>query len=93
MFAPGFLRGGIKTKVAESFAFGCAVIGNGITFEGLHLDDYSLLVDTDEKLIDMVKSPSSYLDEMKQAAAIGQNYVKEYLNRKRFEENWNRVLG
>ena len=38
LFSPGLLRGGLKTKVLEAFAFGCVVIGNEVTFEGLHLD-------------------------------------------------------
>jgi glycosyltransferase involved in cell wall biosynthesis len=93
MFAPGALRGGIKTKVAEAFSFGCAVIGNDTTFEGLCLDDYPLLVNTKEDLIHLIKFPSSYLDKMRHAAASGQEYVKKRLNSKLFEKIWTEVLG
>ena len=93
LFAPGALRGGIKTKVAEAFGFGCAVVGNNITFEGLSIEGYPLLFDTNMELINVIKSPSFYLGKMRQAAVAGQDYVKSNLSRNRFNENWNRALG
>ena len=93
LFTPGLLRGGIKTKVLEAFAYGCAVIGNNITFEGLCFDDYPLTIDSEEEMIDLIISPHSYLDRMRQAAAAGQAYVKTFFSRKQFEENWNEALG
>jgi glycosyltransferase involved in cell wall biosynthesis len=93
LFAPGGLRGGIKTKVVEAFAHGCAVIGNEITFEGLQLPDYPLLVTSEMDLIRIVNSPSSYLSEMKVSAAIGQECVKRFFSQEHFGENWDGVLG
>jgi hypothetical protein len=93
LFAPGVLRGGLKTKVAEAFAYGCAVIGNSITFEGLELNDYPLLVGADADLAEIVKTPSVYLDKMRRAAEVGQEYVKVHFSRKRFVQNWTEALG
>jgi hypothetical protein len=93
LFAPGVLRGGIKTKVAEAFANGCAVIGNDITFEGFHLDNYPLLVNAEEDLNNLIAAPASYLDMLRSAAVMGQDYVRSFLSREQFRKNWNDVLG
>lgn len=93
LFSPGTVRGGIKTKVIESFAFGCAVVGNDITFEGLDMMGYPLVANSDMELTQIVVSPSIYLDAIRQAARIGQEYVQSHLSRKRFKESWNRALG
>jgi hypothetical protein len=93
LFAPGVLRGGIKTKVAEAFANGCAVIGNGISFEGFRLDNYPLLVNGDEDLHKFIAAPASYLDRMRMAAVAGQHYLRFSLSRDQFRINWDEVLG
>ena len=93
LFAPGGLRGGLKTKVVEAFAHGCAVIGNEITFEGMHLTKYPLFINTREEMIQLTKCPSSYLHQMREAAVLGQDYVRIVFSQKHFEENWNEVLG
>jgi glycosyltransferase involved in cell wall biosynthesis len=93
LLAPGVLRGGIKTKVSEAFANGCAVIGNDITFEGFRLDDYPLLTSSDEELNNVIAAPASYLDRMRRAAVLGQDYVRSFLSPEQFRKNWNDVLG
>lgn len=93
LFSPGTLRGGLKTKVLEAFAFGCAVIGNDITFEGLHLDRYPLQLDKPEEMADMLKSPVSHLQEMSDAAALGQNHLRHCMGREQFQRNWLEALS
>jgi hypothetical protein len=93
LLAPGVLRGGIKTKVSEALANGCAVIGNGITFEGFRLDDYPLLASSDEELNNLIAAPASYLDRMRRAAVLGQDFVKTFLSRDEFRRNWRQALG
>ena len=93
LLAPGILRGGIKTKVSEAFANGCAVIGNDITFEGFRLENYPLLASNDEELNNFIAAPASYLDRMRSAAVLGQDYVRSCLSREQFRKNWNDVLG
>ena len=87
LVSPGVLRGGLKTKVLEAFAFGCAVIGNAITFEGLHLDGYPLQLEKPEELEYVLKSPTSHLEEMSVAAALGQEYLRKFVSREQFQEN------
>ncbi len=93
LFAPGVLPGGIKTKVAEAFANGCAVVGNDISFEGFRFDNYPLLANDDEHLHAFITSPASYLDRMRMAAVQGQDYVRSSLNLDRFQRSWDDVLG
>jgi glycosyltransferase involved in cell wall biosynthesis len=93
MFAPGVLRGGLKTKVAEAFAYGCAVVGNEITMEGLHLADYPLIITTDMELAEIIANPAAYLSKMSEAACLGQQYVQSFVSREKFEKNWEEVLG
>jgi glycosyltransferase involved in cell wall biosynthesis len=93
LVSPGVLRGGLKTKVLEAFAFGCAVIGNEITFEGLHLEGYPLQLEKHEEFEDILKSPASYLQEMSVAATLGQEYLRKSVSREQFQENWQVALG
>jgi hypothetical protein len=92
LFSPGVLPGGLKTKVAEAFAHGCAVVGNEITLEGLHLADYPLLLATDEEMAEIIKTPRQYLQRMSEAAFLGQEYVRSFASRNMFERNWDEVL-
>jgi hypothetical protein len=93
LLAPGVLRGGLKTKVAEAFARGCAVIGNEITFEGLELVDYPLLVDSEQDLVNILRSPAASRHAMRQAAVSGQDYIQSQFSQTAFEERWKAVLG
>jgi hypothetical protein len=92
LLAPGVLSGGIKTKVAEAFANGCAVIGNEISFEGFRLDNYPLLINEDAELEKLIAAPASHLDSMRTAAVVGQDYVKAFLSREQFKRSWRQVL-
>jgi glycosyltransferase involved in cell wall biosynthesis len=92
LFSPGVLRGGLKTKVLEAFAFGCAVIGNPITFEGLHLNGYPLQLDKPEEIEAVLRHPDSHLQEMSEAAVLGQNYLRAFVGRDQFQTNWREVL-
>jgi len=93
LFVPGGLRGGLKTKVVEAFAHGCAVAGNQISFEGLHLRDYPLIVETEKEMIEFVISPSASLPQMRRAAVIGQEFIRTNLRQESFEQAWYKALG
>ena len=92
LVSPGVLRGGLKTKVLEAFAFGCAVLGNEITFEGLNLEGYPLQLEKAEEFEDIVMSPAAHLKEMSVAAALGQEYLRKSLGREQFQRNWCEAL-
>jgi hypothetical protein len=93
LLAPGVLRGGLKTKAAEAFAHGCAVVGNEITFEGMHLPDYPLRVEREEELMDILKFPLSYLHRMSASVELGQQYIRNFVSKQQFQKNWADVLG
>jgi len=93
LFSPGVLRGGLKTKVLEALAFGCAVIGNEITFEGLHLEGYPLQLEKAEELEGVLRSPASHLRAMSAAAALGQQYLRKFVSREQFQRNWREALN
>ena len=92
LFSPGVLRGGLKTKVLEAFAFGCAVIGNPITFEGLHLEGYPLQLEKPEEIEGLLRNPASHLRQMSEAAVLGQNYLRRFVGREQFHTNWQEAL-
>ena len=60
LVTPSFLRGGIKTKVLEGFAYGVPVVGSSVTLEGLDLPDYPLCFDDRDALADFLRAPSSH---------------------------------
>ena len=93
LLAPGALRGGIKTKVIEAFANGCAVAGNSITFEGLELEDYPLRLDDVAKLEELVLHPEAYLDVFRHAAVSGQDYIAKALGWSSFSAAWRATFG
>lgn len=49
LLSPTFLRGGIKTKVLEGFAYGAPVIGNAATFEAMDIGDYPLKIEGEDE--------------------------------------------
>lgn len=93
LVAPGVLRGGLKTKVAEAFAYGCAVIGNEITFEGMCLPAYPLRIDSENELAEILKFPTSHLARMSASAEAGQLYLRKFVNQQQFQKNWAEALG
>ena len=93
LLAPGVLRGGLKTKVLEAFAFGCAVAGNEITFEGLGLEDYPQLLDNEAQLSDVILYPESHLDTFRRAAFTGSQLVARSFSKLSFEKAWKDILA
>lgn len=77
--APSFLKGGIKTKVAEAFAYGCPVIVNEISMEAFQIADYPLNLDHDA-VVDLIKSPDLWRDRLEKAAILGQQFVARHMD-------------
>jgi glycosyltransferase involved in cell wall biosynthesis len=92
LLSPAFLAGGIKTKVLESFSFGCPVIGTKETFEGIDLDGYSLALDQIEKVEAIIQKPEVYLDELNRCASIGNSFVRSQQGLEKFLKRWSDVL-
>lgn len=93
LLAPGALRGGVKTKVIEAFANGCAVAGNAVTFEGLELDHYPLHFEEEAELAELILNPEGHLAEFAKAAALGQRYAAKAFSFNNFSAAWLTELG
>lgn len=91
LLVPGVLRGGVKTKVFEAFAHGCAVVGNEVSFEGMDLGDYPLCLE-DLRLREQIGTIEKDLTRLRQAARYGHQYVRETLDRSQYEIAWRDLL-
>lgn len=93
LLAPTFLRGGIKTKVLEAFAFGAPVVGNSATFEGLDQFAYPLVVDDEQRLVSLLRDPMAHKAALVEAARCGLERIRIAHSPKVFQRNWLRVMG
>jgi glycosyltransferase involved in cell wall biosynthesis len=91
LLSPALLRGGVKTKVLEAFAWGTPVIGNAVTFEGLALPDYPIAGAT-EAVIKDIDSEAS-LGRLNAAARIGNEYVRAKHDPKAFAAAWQNIVA
>ena len=91
LLAPGVLRGGVKTKVLEAFAYGCAVLGNGITFEGMELGEYPLCLE-DLQLLEQIRTIDFDLIKLRCAAQSGHQYIRNFLDRNEYENAWRKLF-
>lgn len=88
---PAMVAGGIKTKVAEAWAWGCPVLGNQIAFEGLEIEDYPLNVPTEE-WGPMLLNPAAYGGIWVRAARRGSDFVRDALAPARSERAWEQAV-
>lgn len=93
LVSPAFVRGGIKTKVAEAFAHGCPVLGNAATFEGMDLPrNYPLRLPT-AGIETVVAAPERHRDLFVRAAAIGRTLAVREFSEERFRQRWVEALA
>lgn len=90
LLSPVLLRGGIKTKVLEAFAWGTPVIGNGNTFEGMALRNYPLTGPM-EHLVRDVAAPDG-LRRLNTAARVGNEYVRMHHDPSAISVTWRAVI-
>jgi glycosyltransferase involved in cell wall biosynthesis len=88
LLCPGFLRGGIKTKVLEAFAHGVPVVGNVATFEGLSLPDYPLCFEEESELLKLIATPARYAQKLACAAEVARRYLVREHNVELFRKRW-----
>lgn len=78
LVSPSFIAGGLKTKVLEAFAYAAPVIGNRVTFESIDIGaDYPLLLETEDKMLSLLRSPERFRPDFERAAAIGLDLVRQ----------------
>jgi len=91
LLSPVLLRGGIKTKVLEAFAWGTPVVGNENTFEGLPLPNYPL-TGALEQVIMEVQSDTRLL-QLNTAARMGNDYVRRHHDPGTISAAWRRLIA
>ncbi|MEE3624395.1 glycosyltransferase [Nitrospirillum sp. BR 11752] len=88
---PALVAGGIKTKVAEAWAWGCPVLGNRIAMEGLRPPGYPLTVPEDQ-WGPYLTQPEVYAELWADAALKGAAFVARALSPAGFERAWEMTL-
>jgi glycosyltransferase involved in cell wall biosynthesis len=89
---PALIAGGVKTKVAEAWSYGCPVLGNSQAFEGYGIAEYPLDRPLDE-WTPYIQNPGSFLQTWISAATIGHEFVKTTLDPEDFYAAWRLVLS
>jgi glycosyltransferase involved in cell wall biosynthesis len=93
LITPSLVGGGIKTKVLEAFSYGAPVVGNAMTFEGMDLNSYQMILESEESMRALLREPQKYLDELNRAAEAGYAYVESELNPRDFNEAWQKLFA
>ena len=88
---PATVAGGIKTKVAEAWAWGCPVLGNEIAFEGLEIAGYPLVLPLGQ-WDPLLTDPVAHFALWARAARQGSDFVRESLAPQISERAWDRVV-
>lgn len=88
---PATVAGGIKTKVAEAWAWGCPVLGNEIALEGLEIGGYPLMLPVGQ-WDPLITDPAAHFAMWARAARQGSDFVRESLAPQISERAWDRVV-
>jgi len=91
LLVPCMLDGGIKTKIIESWSFGCPVLGNPSAFEGIELPSYPLM-QPESQWADYVLQPEAHLNTWTSAAKMGNLFVRTILSSEKYGEHWRRLI-
>lgn len=92
LLAPSFIGGGIKTKVLEAFAYGCAVVGTPVSFEGIVDGDYPLSYADIDELERVVVCARALAPRCREAAVIGQRALQGSFSFEKARQGWSAVL-
>ncbi len=88
---PALVSGGIKTKVAEAWAWGCPVLGNDSAFEGLAISNYPL-ARPETQWDALISDPAAHGELWVHAARLGHEFVRRNLSFDAFEHAWENVM-
>ena len=88
---PALVRGGIKTKVAEAWAWGCPVLGNDAAFEGFPVRDYPLIL-PETAWSPFLLQPAAHAGVWSEAAHRGQEFIRREMSPERFARCWNDIM-
>lgn len=88
---PAMVAGGIKTKVAEAWAWGCPVLGNDQAFEGFPIARYPLIL-PEQQWDPLLIGPGIYRELWAKAARLGQKFTRRNLSMEAFKDAWEMVM-
>jgi glycosyltransferase involved in cell wall biosynthesis len=91
MALPVIMAGGIKSKVAEAWSYGCPVLGNPPAFEGIDIVDYPLTIPLhlwEQHIMD----PAAFAATWSLAARHGNEFARTALSPKRYTDAWRDVI-
>jgi hypothetical protein len=89
---PAFLEGGIKSKVMEAIAHGCAPVGNAMAFEGLGFHDPALAMD-EAAFERFVMDPWPQMDSVLQAAGRFAAWCETEHSVAAFTASWRNLMS
>ena len=91
MLLPAVLAGGVKTKVAEAWAYGCPVLANANALEGFDIPNYPL--DLPESAWEgYILHPERHLALWADAARAGQDFIARRLSPEAFGRAWHSLM-
>jgi glycosyltransferase involved in cell wall biosynthesis len=91
LLLPCLLSGGVKTKVIETWSFGCPVLGTASAFEGVEVPGYPLALPETE-WAKYLLHPEDYRSVWLSAAHLGNAYVRGTLSPERYATQWRDIV-
>ena len=88
---PALVKGGIKTKVAEAWAWGCPVLGNDAAFEGFAIRNYPLAL-PETVWNHFLVQPAAYASTWLDAARRGHEIIRREMSPAVFVQRWNDLM-
>ncbi len=88
---PALVKGGIKTKVAEAWAWGCPVLGNDAAFEGYAIRNYPLAL-PERDWNKFLLQPEAFVDRWLEAARLGHDFIRREMSPGSFAQSWNDIM-
>lgn len=89
---PALGTGGIKTKVAEAWAWGCPVLCNSIALEGFDVADYPLVL-PETAWDHLIAEPADYVWLWRKGTEAGQAFIRRSMSQDAFDAAWDRMMG
>ncbi len=88
---PALGTGGIKTKVAEAWAWGCPVLCNSAALEGLGIEDYPLVL-PEHAWDHLITEPQDFTALWRFGAQLGHDFVRRSMSPEAFNAAWQRIM-
>lgn len=91
LLLPCLLPGGVKTKVIETWSFGCPVLGSPLAFEGVEVPGYPLAL-PEAEWAKYLLHPEEYRSVWMSAAHLGNAFARSALSPERYATQWREIV-